>query len=331
MRRMADALVEAMGRLLDERIPAAGGRGPPHCDPRGVHDEESGGENSGLDHGFDRFAERRGGHSGERRAYFHHQRGGRRDHERRVRFEDEEFVDHDEEERPSDDENPFGRGGRFGRCHRHRRADFADRGYNRGRHHHDDPDNNARVKLNIPKFTGKENADGYLEWAEQCDQIFRVHNFSDQRRVNLASVEFSGYVLTWWNQVQENQLELGLGYINTWEGMKQVMRRRFVPSSHQRDLRNRLQMLKQGKRYVDEYFKEMELLLVRTGIIEDAESKMARFLGGLNEDIAGFVEMLPYHTLQDLVDQAMHTEKKIQQESRGKSYGSQSISAPWRK
>ncbi|WVZ80568.1 hypothetical protein U9M48_028035 [Paspalum notatum var. saurae] len=76
--------------------------------------------------------------------------------------------------------------------------------------------------------------------------------------------------------------------------MKQVMRRRFVPSSYQRDLRNRLQILKQGKRSVDEYFKAMELLL-------------------------------------DLVDQAMRTEKKIQQESRGKFYGSSSIAAPWRK
>ena len=111
----------------------------------------------------------------------------------------------------------------------------------------------------------------YLEWAEQCSQIFRVHNLSDQRRVNLASVEFSRYALTWWNQVQENQLELGLGYNNTWEEMKRVMKRRFVPSNYQRDLRNRLQMLKQGKRIVDEYYKEMELLLVRAGIREDAE------------------------------------------------------------
>jgi len=128
--------------------------------------------------------------------------------------------------------------------------------------------------------------------------------------------------------VQENQRDLGRGYINTWEEMKQVMRRRFVPSSYQRDLRNRLQMLKQGKRSVDEYFKEMELLLVRAGIREDAESTMARFLGGLNEEISGFVEMFPYRTLQDLVDQAMRTEQKIQQESRGKSYGSYSIAAP---
>ena len=39
---------------------------------------------------------------------------------------------------------------------------------------------------------------------------------------------------------------------------------------------------------------------------------MARFLGGINEKIAGFVEMFPYHTLQDLVDQAIRTERKIQ-------------------
>jgi hypothetical protein len=41
--------------------------------------------------------------------------------------------------------------------------------------------------------------------------------------------------------------------------------------------------------------------------------------------------MFPYHTLQDLVDQAMRTERKIQQESCGRSYGSHSIAAPWRK
>ena len=51
---------------------------------------------------------------------------------------------------------------------------------------------------------------------------------------------------------------------------------------------------------------------MRARIREDLESKMARFLGGLNEEIAGFVEMFRYHTLQDLVDQAMRTERKIQ-------------------
>jgi len=109
------------------------------------------------------------------------------------------------------------------------------------------------------------------------------------------------------------------------------MRRRFVPSSYQRDLHNRLQILRQGSKFVDDYFREMELLLVRSGIREDEESKMARFLHGLNEEISGFVEMFPYNNLQALVQQAMGTERKIHQEGRRKSYGSQSISAPWRR
>ena len=55
---------------------------------------------------------------------------------------------------------------------------------------------------------------------------------------------------------------------------------------------------------------------------------MARFLGGLNEKISGFAEMFSYHTLQDLADQAMRTERKIQQEARGRSYASHSFCSP---
>ena len=125
--------------------------------------------------------------------------------------------------------------------------------------------------MSVPKFTGREDADAYLEWEEQCDQIFRVHNLSNQICVNLASVECSGYALTWWNQIQENQLVLGHDHINTGAEMKRVMRRRFVPSSYQCGLRNRLQTLRQGSKFVDGYFREMELLLVRSGIREDEE------------------------------------------------------------
>jgi len=229
LRQMADSLLQAMERMLDARIPANGQWAPQH------QYDESGAENSGAGH--DRFKD---GHSGGRWAGHHGQDGGRahghgRGH--RVHSNDEEFDNcHQEEE---SDENPFD--------YDRRRADHGDREHHHGHRNWEDSDNIARVKLSIPKFTGREDADTYLEWAEQYDQIFRVHNLSDQRRVNLALVEFSGYALTWWNQIQENQLVLGREYINTWEEIKQVMRRLFVPSSYQRDLDNRLQMLKQGK------------------------------------------------------------------------------------
>jgi hypothetical protein len=325
LRHRETSLLEAMERLLNDRLPAAGGRAPRH-----QHDDESGAENSGATSDFSgRF---QGDHRGGRRAGRDGQRGRGapgRGFGRHVRF-DEDGVhpsDHDDE---YDNANPFANHGRFGQHHGRRRGAGRDHDNHRGHHHREDQDSIARVKLSIPKFTGREDADAYLGWVEQCDQIFRVHNLSDQRCVNLASVEFSGYALTWWNQLQENQLVLGRNYIDTWAEMKRVMRRRFVPSSYQRDLRNRLQNLRQGSKSVDDYYKEMELLLVRSGIREDDESKMARFLHGLNADISGFVEMFPYNNLQDLVDQAMRTERKIQQEGHGRSYGSRSIPAPWR-
>jgi len=52
-------------------------------------------------------------------------------------------------------------------------------------------------------------------------------------------------------------------------------------------------------------------------------------LNGLSEEISSFVEMFPYHNLQGLV--AMHTERKIQQEGRGRPYGNRSLLAPWRR
>jgi hypothetical protein len=241
-----------------------------------------------------------------------------------VQFDDE--IPKNSDADYDDNANPFAAHGPYGQRHEHRRGAGHNVEYHHGRHNRNDQDNLARIKLSVPKFTGRGDPDAYFEWEEQCDQIFRVHDLSDRRRVNLASVEFTGYALTWWNQIQENQLVLGRAHIDNWAEMKQVMRRRFVPSNYQRDLRNRLQNLRQGTKSVDDYYKEMELLLIRSGIREDAESKMARFLHGLNAEISGFVEMFPYNNLQDLVDQAMRTERKIQQERRDKSLSA----VPWR-
>ena len=44
----------------------------------------------------------------------------------------------------------------------------------------------------------------------------------------------------------------------------------------------KLQGLNQGSRSVDEYFKEMEIAMIRANVFEDREATMARFLNGLN-------------------------------------------------
>ena len=74
-----------------------------------------------------------------------------------------------------------------------------------------------------------------------------------------------------------------------------------MPNHYYRDLYMKLQCLNQGSRSVDEYFKEMEIAMIRANVIEDREATMARFLNGLNRDIANVVKLQHCVELEDMV------------------------------
>lgn len=107
--------------------------------------------------------------------------------------------------------------------------------------------------------------------------------------------------------------------IQTWQEMKAVMRRRFVPSHYYRDLFTKLQTLNQGSRSVDEYFKEMEIAMIRANIVEDREATMARFLAGLQWDIRDQVELQHYVELEDMVHMAMKIENQLKRRGNSRS------------
>ncbi|KAL4363612.1 hypothetical protein GQ457_04G017480 [Hibiscus cannabinus] len=87
--------------------------------------------------------------------------------------------------------------------------------------------------------------------------------------------------------------------------MKAIMRRRFIPTHYHRELFNKLQNLKQSNRSVEDYYKEMEVAMIRANIDEDREATMARFLAGLDPDIANVVELQHYIDIDDMVHMAM--------------------------
>jgi len=55
---------------------------------------------------------------------------------------------------------------------------------------------------------------------------------------------------------------------------------------------------------VDDHYKEMEIAMIRANVKEDREATMARFLNGLNRDIANVVELQHYVELEDMVHMA---------------------------
>ena len=54
-----------------------------------------------------------------------------------------------------------------------------------------------------------------------------------------------------------------------WEEMKTLMRKRFVLTHYYRELYKNLQSLRQGSRSVADYYKEMEVAMIRANVEED--------------------------------------------------------------
>jgi len=84
-----------------------------------------------------------------------------------------------------------------------------------------------------------------------------------------------------------------------------------VPNHYYRDLYLKLQGLNQGYKTVDEYHKEMEIAMIRANVVEDREATMARFLNGLNQDIANVVELQHYVELEDMIHMATKVERQL--------------------
>ncbi|XP_035542982.1 uncharacterized protein LOC118343747, partial [Juglans regia] len=169
----------------------------------------------------------------------------------------------------------------------------------------------GNIKIKIPSFQGKNDPKVYLEWETKMEMVFDCHNYSEIKKVKLAAIEFTDYAIVWWDQLLINRRRNREPPVDTWEEMKMLMRKRFVPSHYYRGLYQKLQRLIQGSKSVDEYYKEMEVAMIRANVEEDREATMARFLHGLNREIADIVEMQHYVELTDMVHQAIKVEEQF--------------------
>ncbi|KAH9698006.1 hypothetical protein KPL71_023835 [Citrus sinensis] len=167
---------------------------------------------------------------------------------------------------------------------------------------------------------GEEDGDDIDDFDDQATIDMRGRDNRRARRIDrdlgsikvkLAAVEFTDYAIIWWDQLVLSRRQNRERPINTWEEMKAIMRRRFVPSHYYRELHQRLQSLTQGSRSAEDYHKEMEIIMIRANIEEEREATMARFLHGLNQDIANVVDLQHYVELEDMVHMAMKVERQL--------------------
>ena len=80
---------------------------------------------------------------------------------------------------------------------------------------------------------------------------------------------------------------------------------------------------------MDDYHKEMEIAMIRANVEEDREATMARFLNGLNQDIANVVELQHYVKLEDMVHMTIKVERQLKRKGT-RSFQNPSSSTSWR-
>ena len=78
---------------------------------------------------------------------------------------------------------------------------------------------------------------------------------------------------------------------------------------------NRLQMITQGSKSVEEYQKELEVAMIRANVNEDEEVTMSMFFNDLNRDITNVVELQSYAELEELVHLAIKVEGQLKRKS----------------
>lgn len=59
----------------------------------------------------------------------------------------------------------------------------------------------GNVKMTIPQFKDRSDPDAYLDWEKKLELIFDCHNYSEDKKVKVAVLEFTDYTITWWDQV----------------------------------------------------------------------------------------------------------------------------------
>ena len=90
--------------------------------------------------------------------------------------------------------------------------------------------------MKVPSFQGKSDPEAYLEWEKKMELVFDCRHYPEAQKVKLAVIEFTDYAVIWWDQLLTSRRRNGERLIATWEDMKAVMRKRFVPSHYYRGL-----------------------------------------------------------------------------------------------
>ena len=179
------------------------------------------------------------------------------------------------------------------------------------------------MNVDILEFEGKMNGDIFLDWLYTVDRVFDYKELSDERKVKLVAIKLRGYASLWWENLKKERDRLGKDRIRSWEKMKKELKKRFLTENYKQEIFLKFYNFKQGALSIEDYTREFEYLMLRCDMVEPEEQTIARYLGGMKDEICNIVRLQPFWTFTDVRKLPINVEK--QRETKKYTYKSNSF------
>ncbi|XP_033139425.1 uncharacterized protein LOC103847828 isoform X1 [Brassica rapa] len=94
----------------------------------------------------------------------------------------------------------------------------------------------AGLKYQIPSFHGQADPEAYVKWEKKIELIFSSQHYAKKKKIQMATAEFCGHALRWWNQLIKCRRLDGKEPVETWLKLRALMRREYVPRQYHKEV-----------------------------------------------------------------------------------------------
>ncbi|KAI0495827.1 hypothetical protein KFK09_022130 [Dendrobium nobile] len=176
-----------------------------------------------------------------------------------------------------------------------------------------------RIKLDIPFFDGRLHIEDFLDWERDFESFFEYMEIPLEKQVKYVACRLKGGASAWWQQLLQIRRREGKGAVRSWFRMKQLLRGHYLPTDFEQMLYIQYQHCVQGNRTVTDYMEEFYRLSARNNLNESENQLVARYIGGLKENLQDKLELNSIWSLSQAVNLALKAEMQVTRHSRSYS------------